>query len=364
MIHLAIAIWIFLVIRLLIAMVNIITRQWLQSHNASGSAKVSVLIPARNEAHNIRHLLDGLLSQDYELWEAIVYDDQSEDDTAHIVLSYQTRDARIRLVRGTELPPGWLGKNFACHQLAKHASGEYLLFIDADVRLESTLMHDAVAHFEKHKLELLSIFPQQIMVSWGEKVSVPIMNWVLVSLLPLILTRVSSNPAFAAANGQHMLFKKTTYRQMQLHERFKKHAVEDISIAKYLKHQKLRTHTLLSNGQIKCRMYGSLKEAIGGFSKNVLAFFGNSIPLSILMLLITSLGVIPVYLALGTTATLAYLAASLLLRALVAFISKQSVLINTILAPVLQIVFCFMIIKAIYNRHTRKNIWKGRIINT
>lgn len=361
---LAFAILGFLGVRLLVATVNLLTRQWLPTGNACSNAKVSVLIPARNEAHNIRHLLDGLLAQDYQSWEAIVYDDLSEDNTADIVLSHQQKDARIRLVRGTGLPPGWLGKNFACHQLAKHATGEYLLFIDADVRLGKTLINDAVAHFEKHELELLSIFPQQIMVSWGEKVSIPIMNWVLVSLLPLILTRISANPAFAAANGQHMLFKAATYRPMQFHERFKNHAVEDISIAKYMKHHKLRTHTLLSNGQIKCRMYGSLKEAIGGFSKNVLAFFGNSILLSILMLLITTLGIIPVYLALGTTATLAYLAASLLLRALVAFISKQNVLINTILAPVQQIVFCIMIIKAIYNRHTRKNTWKGRVINT
>lgn len=363
MMYLAIAIWMFLGIRLLIAMVNIITRQWLQSDNASGNAKVSVLIPARNEAHNIQHLIEGLLKQNYQSWEAIIYDDLSEDATADIVHSYHQKDARIRLVRGTELPPGWLGKNFACHQLAKHAKGGYLLFIDADVRLERTLIHDAVAHFEKHKLELLSIFPQQIMASWGEKVSVPIMNWVLVSLLPLILTRKSHMPAFAAANGQHMLFKKATYRQMQLHERFKKHAVEDIAIAKYMKQQKLHIQTLLSNGQIKCRMYGGLKEAIDGFSKNVLAFFGNSIPISIIILMVTTLGIIPVYLEFGTIATLAYLAASVLLRALVAFVSRQNILYNIITAPVQQIVFCIMITKAIYNRHKRKNIWKGRIIN-
>ena len=161
MIHLAFAVIVFLVVRLLIATINLLTRQWLPHSKSSGNSKVSVLIPARNEAHNIRHLLNGLLEQDYQFWEAIVYDDLSEDDTADIVLSYQKRDARIRLVQGSVLPEGWLGKNFGCHQLAKHAKGEYLLFIDADVRLDKTLINDAVAHFEKHKLELLSIFPQQ-----------------------------------------------------------------------------------------------------------------------------------------------------------------------------------------------------------
>ncbi len=364
MTFLAFAIWVFMGTRLLIATVNLLTRQWLPGGNVTGNAKVSVLIPARNEAHNIQHLLEGLIKQNHQLWEAIVYDDQSEDGTADIVLSYQKKDARIRLVRGTALPQGWLGKNHACHQLAQHAKGEYLLFIDADVRLEKTLIHDAVAYFEKHKLELLSIFPQQIMVSRGEKVSVPIMNWVLVSLLPLILTRVSTMPAFAAANGQHMLFKKATYKQMQFHERFKKHAVEDIAIARYMKHQKLRIQTLLSNGQIQCRMYGGLKEAINGFSKNVLAFFGNSVPTSMIILMITTLGFIPVYLAFGLIATLAYLAASFLLRALVAFASRQSILDTIITAPVQQIVFCIMITKAIYKKYKRKNTWKGRIIHT
>jgi glycosyltransferase involved in cell wall biosynthesis len=363
MIYLAVAVWVFMGTRLLIATVNLLTRQWLPSASASGNAKVSVLIPARNEAHTISHLLSGLLSQDYINWHAIVYDDLSEDKTAEVVKYFQEKDPRIKLIKGKELPHGWLGKNFACYQLARQADGEYLLFIDADVRLEKTLIRDALAHLQKHKLELLSVFPQQIMVSRGEKISVPIMNWVLVSLLPLILTRTSSMPAFAAANGQHMLFKTTTYRQMQFHERFKNHAVEDIAIARYMKKQKLRIHTLLSNGQIKCRMYFSLKEAINGFSKNILAFFGNSIPASIIILIITSLGIIPVYLASGVTATIIYLISALLLRLLVAVVSRQNLLDSIITAPVQQIIFCIMIIKAIYKRYKRKNTWKGRIIN-
>ena len=272
-------------------------------------------------------------------------------------------DDRIRLISGTDLPFGWLGKNHACHQLSKRASGDLFLFLDADVMLGPTLIGDAVAHVERHRLDLLSIFPQQVVKTWGEKISVPIMNWVLVSLLPLILTRSSRLPAFAAANGQHMLFKGVVYKQYFYHERFKNKAVEDIAIARYMKEQNLRIHTLLGNKQIKCRMYGGLQEALQGFSKNVLAFFGNNTLLALAIVVITGLGFIPVWVAMGPMAVLGYLLAALLLRLLVSIASKQPVIENLLTAPFQQIIFTFMVAKAIYNRSKKRNSWKGRTIN-
>ncbi len=364
MLYLAAAIWIFLLARLLIAVANLLTRQWLSNGRSSPQVKVSILIPARNEAQNIGTLLQNIIDQDFPFLEVLVYDDLSTDDTAMIVRSFHKKDGRIRLMQGRELPAGWLGKNHACHQLALAARGQYLLFLDADVRLEKSLLNNSLAHMQKHKLDLLSIFPQQIMKSLGEKISVPVMNWVLVSLLPLVLVRKSRMPAFAAANGQHMLFRGSVYRKYMFHKQFKHKAVEDIAIARFMKQKKLRIHTILSNGQIKCRMYGSLNDALQGFSKNVLAFFGNNIPVAMLIVLITTFGAIPVYLAFGGWVTLAYFAAALLLRLLVAFLSKQSLWQNAATAPLQQLIFCMMVIFAINKRRKRKNTWKGRIINT
>ncbi len=363
MFFLAFAIWVFVAVRLLIAAINLFTRQWLKEGVAMSNGKVSILIPARNEAHNLGMLLNSIMNQSYPNWEVLVYDDLSEDDTAKVVHSFRKKDIRIRLIRGKELPKGWLGKNFACHQQALQATGQYFLFLDADVMLEKNLVNDSLAHIQKHKLDLLSIFPQQIMKTWGEKVSVPVMNWVLVSLLPLILTRKSTWPAFAAANGQHMLFKGNTYRKHQFHKLFRAKAVEDIAIARYMKQKMLRIHTLLSNGQIKCRMYNSLNEALQGFSKNVLAFFGNNLPTAIIIVLVTTLGVVPIYLSLGLDIALIFLLFTLIIRIVAAYISRQNVLNILITAPVQQVVFCIMVTVAIHKRLTRKNIWKGRIIN-
>lgn len=358
------AIWVFLIVRLLIATVNLFSRQWLRNKMASGTSKVSILIPARNEAHNIARLLNSIISQEYLHWEAFVYDDMSDDDTARVVRSFQKQDNRVRLVKGKDLPKGWLGKNHACHQLALQATGKYLLFLDADVELEPGLLNSSLAHMQKHRLSLLSIFPQQIMKSWGEKVSVPAMNWVLVSLLPLILTRKSRLPAFAAANGQHMLFNGNVYRKHKFHKLFKDKAVEDIAIARYMKQKALNIQTLLSGGQIKCRMYNSLNEALQGFSKNVLAFFGNNITTAIIIMLITTLGAMPVYLGLGLNNALLYLVCTIMIRIIVAMASRQDVFITAITAPVQQIVFCMMVIGAIHKRLKRKNVWKGRVIST
>ena len=363
MLYLAIAIWIFMGTRLLIAAGNILTRQWLPFGQTGNNPKVSILIPARNEAHNIGKLLDSIQKQNHTNWEVLVYDDLSEDETASIVYAFHKKDARIRLIEGQPLPSGWLGKNHACHRLSKNAHGEFFLFLDADVILNPQLINNALAHMEKHRLDLLSVFSQQIMESWGERVSVPIMNWVLVSLLPLILTRASRLPAFAAANGQHMLFKANVYKQYGFHERFKNEAVEDIVIARYMKEQKLRIHTVLSKGQIKCRMYGGLKDALQGFSKNILAFFGNNALLAVTIVLITGPGVIPVWLSMSNIAAIVYLLSALLLRILVSAASRQHIFWNMLTAPLQQIIFSVMVANAIYNRSKKRNLWKGRTLN-
>lgn len=350
----------FLVLRLLVAFTNLFTRQWLQPGRPEGTALVSVLIPARNEERNIGKLLESLGRQDYPQLEILVYDDLSTDQTTSLVESCALKDSRIRLLHGKGLPRGWLGKNHACHQLAREAKGDYLLFMDADVTAEPRLVSQALAHLQKHKLSLLSIFPQQVMHTLGERLTVPLMNWILVSLLPLILTRISSWTSFSAANGQFMLFNGRSYRRHHFHQMVRNQKVEDIIIFRKLKQLGLRGHTILSNGQVKCRMYAGFGEAVQGFSKNVFEFFGNSILLTVFMALLTTFGFVPVYLALGPEFALAWLAGIILLRALAAFISRQNVVLTLVLFPLQQLAFFWVILQAVRNRARGKSEWKGR----
>lgn len=383
----------FLVLRLLIALVNLAIgrgggalvggRKALSAERLAFSAEmgalsaemgakgegpmVSVLIPARNEAGNIGALLSNLIQacpvRDPLTIEILIYDDLSEDDTAAIVDDLACMDGRIRLIRGKELPKGWLGKNHACHQLAKEASGRYFLFLDADVSIEEGLISATLGHLKKHRLALLSIFPQQIMHSIGERVTVPLMNWILVSLLPLVLTRMSAWSSFSAANGQFMLFDADIYRRHAFHQQVKGHKVEDIVIFRMMKQQGLPVQTLLSNGMIKCRMYAGFGEAVRGFSKNVFAFFGGSMFAGLMFALVTSLGFVPVWVAWGFMAAVVYLLLALLLRAVVSMASRQPVWQNMLLAPWQQMAFLVVMAVASYHTVFGKTSWKGRQID-
>ncbi|TVR70246.1 MAG: glycosyltransferase [Marinilabiliales bacterium] len=360
----------FLAVRLAVSLTNLFTRQWLRSVEAiyqparlqahNSMPLISVLIPARNEADNICSLLSDISYQNYPNIEILVYDDLSEDNTGELVESCKERDSRIRLIGGRPLPDGWLGKNHACHQLALEANGEYLLFLDADVRLRPSLLYNSFAHMKHHRLDLLSIFPAQEMRSFGEKITVPVMNWVLTGLLPLILTRTSSRPSLSAANGQFMMFRTEPYKKHMFHLSLKNSPVEDIGIFRLMKRLGYRTHTLLSNGDIGCRMYRTWKEAVSGFSRNVAEYFGGSIPAGLFFALLTTFGIIPVALYLSPILSALFIVLTVIHRLVISYISRQPLLQNLLLAPFQQLSLFVMVIAAIRHRLNRVLIWKGR----
>ncbi|MFW6224298.1 MAG: glycosyltransferase family 2 protein, partial [Bacteroidota bacterium] len=253
MTYLAMFVLCFTLLRLGVVLFNIAGRQWLRKGKPENYPLVSVLIPARNEEKNIAALLDDLSRHDYPHLEIFVYDDLSTDATFPIVSSKAKKDPRIQVLKGGELPEGWLGQNHGCHRLSLHAHGEYLLYLDADVQIKKGLIKNALAHAVRNRLDLFSIFPTQKMHTFGEWLTVPLMNWILVSLLPLVLTRRASWSSFSAANGQFMFFRAKVYHREQFHKTLKKQKVEDIAIFRLMKKKHYRVHTVLGNRQISCR---------------------------------------------------------------------------------------------------------------
>ena len=230
----------------------------------------------------------------------IVLNDQSEDETAELLQAHASQTPGFSYLEGQPLPAGWLGKNWACHQLAQQASGKYLLFFDADVAfLHPELVSHTLGTFQRHSLTLLSLFPNQEMNTFGEKLVVPIMHYLLLSLLPLHAVFRLSSPQFAAANGQFMMFEATNYQNHLWHQQVKQEVIEDIAIMKAVKRAGQKGKVLLANGFISYRMYRNLKEGVQGFSKNLLAGFGNSIPglMIYLLLEIIPLFILPFFLS-------------------------------------------------------------------
>ncbi len=238
---------------------------------------VSILIPARNEAGNIARCVRSLLSQSYANFEIIVLDDNSEDSTSAIVemLAIPGDDPhrRLRLVKGAPLPKNWLGKNFACHQLSQYAQGDLLLFTDADTFHSVSTLSKAVTALLYEKADFLSVFPRQQTVSLAERLSLPMLPFFVVGLLPIWFVSHSPRPTFSAANGQFMLFRRETYEAIGGHAAVREIVLEDVTMGRLVK--KLGFKQILPDGSdlVQCRMYRGSGEVWRGFSKNIFAFF-------------------------------------------------------------------------------------------
>lgn len=362
MIYVAYFVLIFTVIQFIVVSINLATVVVYKAYITHKNPLISILIPARNEAKNIANIISDIQQQPYTNFELIVCDDNSTDGTAEIVRQIAFTDKRISLHSISLLPAGWLGKNYACYSLSTQAKGEYFLFLDADVRLSGTILVNMVAYIQKEKFALVSIFPKQLMQSFGEKVTVPVMNYILLTLLPLLAVSKAKQPSLAAANGQFMFFDALHYKQINPHAAVRNNKVEDIAIARLYKQAQLGVACLLGNNTITCRMYTNFNEACNGFAKNVLQFFGGSALIAFLFWMVTTWGILFVFFFLPIEFTLLYLVAYLSTRAMVSVLSIQNIKNNLFYLFFQQIAFGVFIFKAIGYMFKKNQQWKGRNI--
>lgn len=363
MIWLSLGLFVFAAIRLSVAFINWLSQPYLPSSWCrSETNRVSVLIPARNEEKNIGNLLSDLSEMDDEIYEIIIYDDISTDNTAGIIRQFAQKNKKIKWLDGQPMPLGWLGKNHACDCLALAATGDYFLFLDADVRIGKKAIARALKYSQEKTLNLLSVFPEQLMPNVETRMAVPLMNWILLSLLPIAAVRISPFVSMSAANGQFMFFESASYRQQKPHSKFRMSAVEDMAIVRNYKRNGLKIATFLGNNDVKCTMYKDLREAVNGFSKNLFQFFGGSRIVCRLFAAATTIAPILIFLFNGTKWGFVYLAIILLIRFFVSKASRQSALWNILLIIPQQFILWKIIITASV-RKTHKNLqWKGRNI--
>lgn len=362
MIYIALIVLAFTAIQLIVALINLAFRPSLKNKHTDTDELVSVMIPARNEEANIMKLLSDLQHQTHSRLEIIVCDDQSSDRTAALTLEMARYDNRIKLIPSLALPEGWLGKNHACHQMAEQATGKYFLFIDADVRLGQNAISTTLQYLNKSKSNLLSVFPRQIMQTPGERMVVPVMNYILMTLLPLPLVRHSRFKSLAAANGQFMLFDAKTYQMQKPHFKMRNDKVEDIRIARWFKKNKLKVACIPGNKEINCRMYSGFKESMKGFSKNIVMFFGNSYTLAFTFWLISSFGFITILAAMPMIYFWLYLLAAIITRLLVSATSHQSPFSNILCAIPQQFNMGRIIFQSLKHKKNGSYEWKGRKI--
>lgn len=229
-------------------------------------APVAILVPARDEALNIADCLRSLHGQG----EVVVLDDDSSDATAELA-----RAAGARVLTGTPPPPGWLGKPWACAQLAAATDGAILVFIDADVRLAPGAVAAAVALLDEAGLDVVCPFPRQLAETPAERLVQPLLQWSWLTLLPLRLAERSRRPSLTAACGQFLVVRRAALERAGGFDAIRGAVLDDLALVRAIKAAGGRGGVVDGTGLATCRMYGGWPALRDGYRKSLWAAFGT-----------------------------------------------------------------------------------------
>ena len=242
--------------------------------------RVSVIVPARDEARNIARCVRSVLATTYPDVELLVVDDHSGDGTATLAREAANGDPRLRVLDNPPLPAGWMGKQWACTTGAAAATGEVLCFADADTAHAPDLLPRAVAALRARRAALLSIAGHQELGTFWEKVVQP-------QVFAVIAGRYGGGdrvsrarrPVDKIANGQCLLMTRAAYDQVGGHAAVRDVVVEDLKLAQRTAAHGLPVHLVVGERQLTTRMYTSLAELVRGWRKNVYAGGREAMPL-------------------------------------------------------------------------------------
>lgn len=239
------------------------------------AARVSIVIPARDEERALAATLEAALAQDWPELEVVVVDDRSRDATGEIATRFAAADRRVTVVDGAEPPPGWLGKPHALAQGTAVARGDWLLFLDADVRLHPRAVSSALARARRRGLDHLALFPHFRRRGLWEQVLMPSLALTLLVYFPSFLSRWRRLRRLAFGSGSFNLVRAIPYRRLGGHARLRDSVIDDLRLAVELKSAGYHSALALGDHLASIRMYHGRREIFAGFEKNLHALLAR-----------------------------------------------------------------------------------------
>jgi glycosyltransferase involved in cell wall biosynthesis len=236
---------------------------------------VSAIIPARNEEESIARTVESVAAQP-EIEEVIVVDDESTDATPRILSELTTRVAKLKVIAAGSLPGGWVGKNHAAWVGAAASKGDWLLFTDADTFHLPGAMRRALADAAEHDAALVSYSPEQEMETWWERALILQIYWMLSRRYTFEKVNDPALPD-AAANGQFILVRRDMYESAGGHLAIANELLEDVALARLVKHAGCRLYFASGLGIVRTRMYRRFGAMWEGWAKNLYALIGGSL---------------------------------------------------------------------------------------
>lgn len=230
---------------------------------------VSVLVPVRDEMDNLPALLEAWKRVDHPDWELVVLDDGSTDGSLEYLRQVERGFPRLRVLEGSPLPQGWRGKNWACHQLSLQATGELLLFCDADVLPDRMALAETASLMDAERAGMLSGFGRQNSTHPLVACVVSlVVDLPLRAFLPLRLSADRPEPSLVAAVGQWLMFSRDGYRAAGGHRAVASLVSEDLALARRAKRAGVKVVAALAEEVLEVRMYRTPAQAWTGFVKN------------------------------------------------------------------------------------------------
>jgi glycosyltransferase involved in cell wall biosynthesis len=332
------------------------------------SERVAVLLPVRDEAADVVPCLRAVLAaadRHDGVVDVVVLDDDSTDGTRALVDTVARDDARVTVLSGLPAPRGWLGKPWACHQLAQAVAPEVgaLVFVDADVTLAPDGLHATIGLLRSSGLDLVCPYPRQLAPTWSERLVQPLLQWSWMSTLPLRLAGRSGRPSLAAANGQLLCVDAQAYRRAGGHAAVRGEVLEDIALLRAVKRAGGRGVVADGTSVATCRMYSGWSDLRDGYGKSLWSAFGSPAGAAGALVVLTIVHVVPPVAALrGSRAGLVGYAASVAGRVLVARRTRGRVVPDTLLHPASVLLFDALVVDSFRRRRVGTLRWKGRSV--